>query len=183
MGVTAVVEEGNSSASVDATPRPSDQAPLIGGAVRPDWALGDKLFRAQQYFWCCLSMFINFVMSILLPLVFLLKCATYTGDPRTGADIAAIVVEITGLYFVFDLDYKIMEADSSLETRFRYVIRRQKALGLRPPEERPQHLTRAVGITQLLLDFSVKYLLVFALATSWEAKDGTIIGGIPFQKA
>eukprot|EP00929_Paragymnodinium_shiwhaense_P074073 TRINITY_DN3788_c0_g1_i3.p1 TRINITY_DN3788_c0_g1~~TRINITY_DN3788_c0_g1_i3.p1 ORF type:complete len:524 (+),score=87.43 TRINITY_DN3788_c0_g1_i3:68-1639(+) len=140
---------------------------------RPDWALGDKLFRAQQYFWCILSMTINFSMSLVLPLVFLLRAATYTGDATS------IAIELTSLYFVFDLDTKIMDSDSGLEVRFRYVIKRQKAMGLRPENEHPKLMTRIVGFTQLCLDFSIKYLLLFALATAWEG-EGLVIGGSPY---
>eukprot|EP00929_Paragymnodinium_shiwhaense_P074074 TRINITY_DN3788_c0_g1_i4.p1 TRINITY_DN3788_c0_g1~~TRINITY_DN3788_c0_g1_i4.p1 ORF type:complete len:528 (+),score=84.47 TRINITY_DN3788_c0_g1_i4:68-1651(+) len=158
------------SPNVEASPSERRALTLV---ERPDWALGDKLFRVQQYFWCILSMMINFSMSLLLPLVFLLRAATYTGD------ISSIAIELTSLYFVFDLDTKIMESDSGLEVRFRYVIKRQKAMGLRPENEHPTLMRRIVGFTQLCLDFSIKYLLLFALATAWEGQ-GQVIGGSPF---
>lgn len=172
----ALMESNGPDPAAGSSPPP--QSPRVIGlpedlAKSPEWALGDRLFLIQQYFWCIISMTINFVMSLLLPLVFLLKAATYTGDA------SGIVVEITALYFIFDLDGKIMESDSSLQTRFRYVIKRQKAMGLRPESERPQLMTRVIGVTQLVMDFSVKYLLLFALATAWEG-NGQIIGGNPF---
>lgn len=141
----------------------------------PEWAVDRSMFRKQQYFWCYTSMAINFIMSLALPAVFLMRIATYTGD------IASVAIEITSLYFVVDLDRKIMETDGSLQTRFRYLMKRQLALGQRPEEDKPKVMMKIVGVTQLLLDFSVKYMLLFSLATSWQNnKTGQLIGAHPF---
>eukprot|EP00929_Paragymnodinium_shiwhaense_P014919 TRINITY_DN122906_c0_g1_i1.p1 TRINITY_DN122906_c0_g1~~TRINITY_DN122906_c0_g1_i1.p1 ORF type:complete len:543 (-),score=41.67 TRINITY_DN122906_c0_g1_i1:403-2010(-) len=177
-GATTYEEVETTSPTALMTPRVDGRTPrdlVLMGSGRPDWALTDKLFRGQQYFWCILSMAINFMMSLLLPCVFLLRAATYQGD------VAGIAVQITALYFVFDLDTKIMESDSSLQVRYRYVIKRQKAMGLRPESEHPKTMTRVVGITQLVMDFSVKYLLLFSLGSAWQGgADGQVIGGNPF---
>lgn len=157
----------------------SDAAEALSATINeaaPDWAVDRSLFRKQQYFWCYLAMFINFVMSLALPAVFLIKIATYTGD------IASVAVEITSLYFVCDLDRKIMETDTSLQTRFRYVCKRSLALGQRPEEDKPKLMMKVVGCTQLFMDFSVKYMLLFSLATAWQNnKTGQIIGAHPFH--
>eukprot|EP00929_Paragymnodinium_shiwhaense_P120659 TRINITY_DN92654_c0_g1_i1.p2 TRINITY_DN92654_c0_g1~~TRINITY_DN92654_c0_g1_i1.p2 ORF type:complete len:114 (+),score=19.12 TRINITY_DN92654_c0_g1_i1:2-343(+) len=113
------------------------------------------------------------MISLMLPCVFLLRAATYSGD------VAGIAIQMTALYFIFDLDTRIMESDAGLELRFRYVIKRQRAMGLRPEAEHPRLMTKVVGITQLAMDFSVKYLLLFSLATAWQGADQTI-GGCPY---
>jgi hypothetical protein len=149
---------------------------VIGGlevTLQPDWALDDRLFRYQQFFWCSVSMTCTFLVCIMLPTAFLLKAATYTGN------VESIAVELTALYFIYDLDSRVMESDPQTDLRFRYVIKRQRRQGMRPEEQHPKKMRRCVGIAKLFLDFSLKYIILVALSTSWES-GGRIIGGHTF---
>eukprot|EP00929_Paragymnodinium_shiwhaense_P121291 TRINITY_DN93463_c0_g1_i1.p1 TRINITY_DN93463_c0_g1~~TRINITY_DN93463_c0_g1_i1.p1 ORF type:complete len:490 (-),score=62.13 TRINITY_DN93463_c0_g1_i1:170-1639(-) len=138
----------------------------------PAWALPPWYYRLQMWFWCNLSMCLNAWMCIMLPLAFLLKASTFKGST---ADLA---INITALYFVFELDRQVFESDPSLQLRYRYMIKRQATAGLRHPDERiwPQRMRKAVGLTKIAFDFSFKYVLLAALSAAWRNKDSDYIG-------
>ncbi|CAJ1407981.1 unnamed protein product [Effrenium voratum] len=76
------------------------------------------LDRANRVLWCFVSEAMTSAMSLMLQFCMFMKVATFTGQ------IAQIAVVAVSLYFVFDLDTRIFEADTTLRLRYRQHVRK-----------------------------------------------------------
>lgn len=127
------------------------------------------LIMLNEYFWCIISMLLNFSMSLLLFFCMFLKIATYTGDAQH------VAVVLVSLYFVFELDAKVMESDPKLRPSYRRMV-------LKQTEKRsysPLWLNTIAGLAQTIIASLTPIGLLMLILVSWRSGD-TIIGGDPF---
>lgn len=128
-----------------------------------------SLVTANEYFWCITSMLMNFAMSMLLFFCMFLKIATYTGDAQH------VAVVLVSLYFVFELDGKVMDSDPKLRPSYRRMV-------LKQTEKRsysPLWLNTAASLADTIIAWLTPVGLLSLILVSWRSGD-TIIGGDPF---
>lgn len=97
--------------------------------------------RDPHYFWaqslCVLSLVLNVCSSMMLQACMAMKVSTYTGD------MVEVTICATALYFVFDLDEKVMQTNPSLKDIYRRNVFEQiikdTARRTREEEERQAH--------------------------------------------
>mmetsp|Transcript_99739 Transcript_99739/g.257707 ORF Transcript_99739/g.257707 Transcript_99739/m.257707 type:complete len:492 (+) Transcript_99739:58-1533(+) len=76
--------------------------------------------RCNEVFWCWLSMFLTIIMSIMLQFCMFLTIGTYTGKAEK------VALAVVALYFIFDLDEKVMESDTKLRLKYRRSVDKLK---------------------------------------------------------
>jgi len=129
----------------------------------PQWFI-----MGNEYFWCCLSMFVNVGMSFMLQMAMFLKVATFNGK------IEHVAVVAVSLYFVFELDKKILEADPKLRAKYRKEVLEMTVLR----EYQPTWINSLVLIATALLKATVPIGLLVIVLLSWKNADGgVVIGG------
>ena len=117
---------------------------------RPE--LSGKSANFNEYFWCNVAMFLNVVMSILLELAMFLKVATFTGRFDN------VAMTAVSLYFIFDLDDRVMEADPKLKQRYRRAVAAQTVP--KAPEFRPRLIPIISNISAAFVQVTVPMGLV-----------------------
>lgn len=123
---------------------------------------------ANEYFWCCLSMMVNVSMSFMLQLCMFLKIATFSGK------IEHVAVVAVSLYFVFELDKKILEADPKLRAKYRKEVLEMTVLR----EVQPTWINSFAILAMGLLRATVPLGLLFIVLLSWKNPEmGIVIGG------
>jgi len=132
--------------------------------VAPEW-----LTRANEYWWCCLSMAMNLVMSVILFAAFFLKIATFSGRMDEVATVAV------SLYFVFELDDKIMESDPRIRREYRAAVLRQTE----ELDYKPTWLLAVAGLSASCMSLLTPLALAMVVLISWKS-DELVIGGDPF---
>jgi len=142
----------------DGAPTPEKGSPL--------W--GPTLIKINEVFWCTFSMVMNISMSLMLELAMFLKIATYTGA------IDKVAVVAVSLYFIFDLDDKVMESDPKLKPKYRRAVAKQT----QERDEKPKWLKTLayfmIGVSQLMTPIGLFSIILFA----WRnASTGHVIGG------
>jgi len=135
---------------------------LLNKPKCPDWAIS-----LNETFWCALSMVMNVSMSMLLQICMFLKVATFAD---TMEHVALVAVS---LYFVFDLDDKVMDADPKLKPLYRRNVLRQTE----EREGKPKWVNRLAGTAVLLLKSSVPVGLLFIILSGWKSKTSSVIIG------
>ena len=132
--------------------------------------LSDKSASFNEYFWCTLSMLLNVLMSILLEAAMFLKVATFTGR------IANVAMTAVSLYFIFDLDDRIMEADPKLRQRYRRAVAAQTVPIA--PDKRPRAIPILANVFASIVKLTVPLALIGVVLFAWRRyDDGFIIGG------
>jgi hypothetical protein len=127
-----------------------------------------NLARFNEYFWCCTSMVTNITMSIFLQLAMFLKVATFTG----AIDHVAVVA--VSLYFVFELDSKVLDGDPALRARYRRMVLKQTE----EREYKPTWLCTLAMLADQFLQISVPFGLLAIVMCSWKNQhSGYVIGG------
>lgn len=124
----------------------------------------------SKIFWCMLSMLSNIVMSLSLQVAIYLAVATSHG----GVDKAPLTA--VSIYFIFDLDNKIMDSRPHLQTLYRRHVARCTLLT--DPENDPDFIQYMVGgmriWAQMLTPVGLAAIVLFA----WrEQSTGFVIGG------
>lgn len=127
------------------------------------------IITANEYLWCCLSMACNIMMSFLLFFAMFFKIATFTG--KIG-DVAVIAVS---LYFVFDMDAKVMDSDPKLRPKYRRAVLKQVV----EKPYKPTWLLVIAATSKLMLGMLTPLGLASIVLFSWKSGD-VVIGGDPF---
>jgi len=123
---------------------------------------------ANEYFWCCLSMFVNVGMSFMLQLAMFLKVATFSGK------IEHVAVVAVSLYFVFELDKKVLEADPKLKAKYRKEVLEMTVLR----DYQPTWINSLPLLSIALLRATIPVGMLLIVLVSWKnAELGIVIGG------
>jgi len=147
----------------DAAPRnPSPTPDLPPLPTPPGW-----LIAGNEYVWCCLSQVVNIGMSFLLQLAMFVKVATFTGQ------VGEVAVVAVSLYFVFDLDTKVLDAEPKLKTKYRKAVLEQTAVRSYQPVWMNSFAMASVFVLQTAVPFG----LLGIILCSWKNGDGIVIGG------
>lgn len=137
----------------------------------PEWVL-----NYLEKVMCLVSIVASVGSALLLQLCMFMKVATFQGD------IINIAVVTMSLYFVFDLDKKVMESDPKLIPMYTRFI------GLLSEKEdfEPIWVKRIASIGVAFMQFLQPFGLAMIVLVSWKAvggpNHGTIIGADPFQQ-
>jgi hypothetical protein len=137
----------------------------------PTWIL-----EGNEFFWCALNITLTCFSSVVLMLCMFLKVATFEGD------IMNIAVVAVSLYFVFDLDDKVMQSDPKLRPRYRRIVLKQTEAVPNPPK-----WIKSVSLHTIeLLNMAIPLGLMGIVLISWKGTDAKgapiIIGGDPFKQ-
>mmetsp|Transcript_11668 Transcript_11668/g.17517 ORF Transcript_11668/g.17517 Transcript_11668/m.17517 type:complete len:109 (+) Transcript_11668:1-327(+) len=108
-------------------------------------------------------------MSILLFLAMFLKIATFTGAVD---DVSLVAVS---LYFIFELDGKVMDSDPKLRPSYRRAVLRQT---IEKPYK-PTWLLVIAGMCKSFMEHLTPLGLGMIILISWKS-DSFTIGGDPF---
>lgn len=125
---------------------------------------------ANEHFWCWLSMIVNISTALLLQVTIFLKIATYKDQ------IDHIVIATVSLYFVSDLDEKIMSSEIQLRSRY------SRAVGKLTEQQsyQPRWMMCIAALTIAVMRFAVPVGLLGIFAASWRNRaTGHIIGSWP----
>jgi len=123
--------------------------------------------RINQDVWCTISLLVNIAMSFMLQIVMFIKVATFTGA------VDGIAVVAVSLYFIFDLDDKVFDADPKLRQRYRRAVLKQTE-----ETEGPKYIMRMGQMSKCLLEASVPFGLLGIVLLSWKnTENGDVIGG------
>lgn len=134
----------------------------------PQW-----LLNRHEQFWGLLNMLLTCFSSVLLMLAMFMKVATFTGD------IMNIAVIAVSLYFVFDIDDKVMDSDPMLRPRYRRIVLKQTE----KTEKDPVWIKRMASFTVFCIKTSIPLGLFMIVLVSWKSTSSSmVIGGDPFQK-
>lgn len=129
------------------------------------------MVMVNEYVWCTFSMVMNISMSVMLQLVMFLKVATFTGTMESVAVVAI------SLYFVFDLDTKVMEIDPKLKPKYRRQVVAQTV----ERDYKPMWLMKMAAVAIALVRATVPFGLLGIVLFSWRHREtGMVIGGDPF---
>jgi len=142
---------------------------LVPQSMVSKMIIGPKTITLNEYFWCLFSMTMNIVMSFLLFLAMFFKIATFTGQVQ---DVALVAVS---LYFVFDLDGKVMDSDPKLRPKYRHAVLKQTV----EKEYKPQWLLRVGAVSKGAMSMVTPIGLMMIVLISWKSDD-QVIGGDPF---
>jgi len=123
-----------------------------------------------KVFWCTVSMAANIVMSLALQVGMYLTIATFKGSPDR-APLTAVA-----LYFIFDLDNKIMDSHPKLKTLYRRHVLRCTVAGTDDPYF-VKYMAGGMRImAQMLGPMGLGAIVLF----SWQERStGFTIGGSP----
>merc|ERR1712093_664645 len=98
-----------------------------------------------------------------------LKIATYTGNISEVATVAV------SLYFIFDLDAKVMDSDPKLRPRYRLTVLKQTL----EKDYKPYWLLTMSAVAKSIMGLFTPFGLAMILLVSWKNGD-QVIGGDPF---
>jgi hypothetical protein len=147
--------------------------------VPPQW-----LLNWNEFVWCLVNMFVTCISSVMLMLGMYMKVATFTGDTMN------IAIVTVSLYFVFDLDDKIMDSDPNLRPRYRRMVLKQTV----KTTNDPRYLKVMASFTVGLIKATIPLGLLMITVVSWRQvlnADGSpvapgqkpiIIGSDPFHQ-
>jgi len=146
------------------------KAPIVDQKVIiPQW-----IVEWNEFFWCALNITLTCFSSVVLMVCMFLKVATFEGD------IMNIAIVAVSLYFVFDLDDKVMESDLKLRPRYRRIVLKQTE----PVPNPPRWIKSVCSHTIQLLEMAIPLGLLGIILISWkgDGPNGIIIGGDPFKQ-
>jgi hypothetical protein len=163
----AAKEEAEKEASALAK---GDLSSVAGMIPQPsEW-----IINLNEKFWIILGMTVNIIMSYGLVACMYIKVATFSGDM---ADIAIVTV---ALYFVSDLDEKVLEANPKMKKLYGKQVLAQTEVN----DEKPVWIKKVIGLACHGLDLSVPLGIAFIALFSWKGLDAhgqeLVIGGDPF---
>jgi hypothetical protein len=158
----------------DKSPREggNESKPLLDGGGLPKIPLPkipESVITLNEYFWCCLSFACNVAMSFLLFFAMFLKIATYTGA------ISKVAIVAVALYFVFDLDGKVMDSDPKLRPKYRHAVLKQTV----EKEHKPMWLLKLAATAKSVIGLLTPCGLAVIVLIAWKS-DAEIIGGDSF---
>jgi hypothetical protein len=132
-----------------------------------------RVFAWYEFVFCLIGLTVCIVSSTMLMLAMFLKIATFQGN------VGNIAVVAVSLYFVFDLDNKIMESSPTLKMEYRREVLEQTVVLEKKPLWIKQAGSYAIGFVSHLGQLG----LVMIVLISWQQKlpFGTVlIGGDPY---
>merc|ERR1712083_1012530 len=107
---------------------------------------------------CCgINILLTCLSSVLLMVAMFMKVATFQGD------ILNITVVAVSLYFVFELDDKVMDSDPKLRPRFGSVVLKQSC----EQEYKPTWINTIAAYTSHLIKLSIPFGLFMIVFISW----------------
>jgi hypothetical protein len=156
-------EEPAGAAPAPASEEGSGTPLVLPKPTLPPWAIS-----LNENFWCTVSLLLNIGMSSLLYCAMFLKIATFTG----AVDQVAVVA--VALYFIFDLDGKVMEADPKLKTRYRRAVVKQTV----EKPNKPTYIRKIGNFAQTFIVATVPLGLIAIIMFGWKnPATGQSIGG------
>ncbi|CAE7189139.1 unnamed protein product [Symbiodinium sp. CCMP2456] len=124
----------------------------------------------NEFIWCNVAMGLNVLMSVMLEFCMFLKVATYTGR------IGNVAMTAVSLYFIFDLDDRVMEADPKLRQKYRRAVAAQTEPKLK--EQHPWMIPTIASLSAAFVNLTVPLGLIGIVLIAWKReKDGFVIGG------
>lgn len=124
----------------------------------------------NEFIWCNVAMGLNVLMSVMLEFCMFLKVATYTGR------IGNVAMTAVSLYFIFDLDDRVMEADPKLRQKYRRAVAAQTEPKLK--EHHPWMIPTIASLSAAFVNLTVPLGLIGIVLIAWKReKDGFVIGG------
>jgi len=133
-----------------------------------------RFVKINAGFWVSISMFMNITMTLLLQLVMILKVATYHEKIQ---DVALVCVS---LYFIFDLDDKVMETTPGLKVRYGHAVQKLTMHQFFDPSWMYRVGMSAIYFSRRLTMVGLWVIIV----VGWKsrANPGLFIGGDPFSQ-
>mmetsp|Transcript_13200 Transcript_13200/g.24387 ORF Transcript_13200/g.24387 Transcript_13200/m.24387 type:complete len:462 (+) Transcript_13200:85-1470(+) len=132
--------------------------------------MGETSIYINEVLWCSVSMILNVGMSIMLELAMFLQVATFTGE------VSDVAITAVSLYFIFDLDDKVMEADPKLRLRYRRAVAKQTEE--KPSERHPWLMPMLASVSAALVKLTVPFGLLGIVLFAWSSKQTKfVIGG------
>mmetsp|Transcript_53922 Transcript_53922/g.99630 ORF Transcript_53922/g.99630 Transcript_53922/m.99630 type:complete len:462 (-) Transcript_53922:67-1452(-) len=132
--------------------------------------MGETMIYVFEVFWCSISMLLNIVMSIMLELAMFLQVATFTGE------VSDVAITAVSLYFIFDLDDKVMEADPKLRLKYRRAVAKQTEE--KPGEHHPWIMPLLASTSAAFVKLTVPFGLLGIVLFAWANKQSKfVIGG------
>jgi len=160
----------------------------VGGVSVPMPQPPHCVIWSNEHFFCGLSVFLNAIMSVELQVVMFLKVATFTGN------IQGIAMVALSLYFVFDLDDKVMEGDARLRPMYRRQVLQMTEETVHPAENPdpssappqivpPLWVNRIAGIMVAASRCMTPFGLLGIVLLSWRSvgDPSIVIGGDGFH--
>jgi len=136
----------------------------------PGW-----IINLNEKFWLIVGMVVNIIMSYGLVACMYIKVATFSGDM---ADIAIVTV---ALYFVSDLDKKVLEANPKMQKLYGKKVLEHTVVN----DQKPVWIKKAIGVAVHGLELSIPVGIAFICLFAWKGLDGRgqdiVIGGDPFS--
>jgi hypothetical protein len=162
----------------------SKVAPLLDKAALPKIKPPQWILNWNEFGWCLVNMAVTCISSVCLMAAMYMKVATFQGD------VTNIAIVTAALYFVFDLDEKVMDSSPTLRPRFRRQVLKQTVKTKKDPRWAKTMASYTVGI----INATIPLGLLMIMIVSWRSilnADGTpfhagqkpsIIGGNPFHQ-
>lgn len=148
---------------------------LIKDTAPPLWVI-----KWNERIWGVINLLVVCWVSVVLQLAIFMKVATFTGD------IMNISLIATALYFVFDIDDKVMQSDPKLDRRFkRHII---KLTVMKDPNE--WLFIKKIGAFFIgIIDALTPFGLLMIITIGWKqvteiapGQQAIIIGGDPLAQ-
>jgi hypothetical protein len=158
------------------------EAELLAEIAPPQW-----LLDWNEFVWGLVNTFVTNVSAVMLMIAMLMKVATFSGD------IMNIALVTVSLYFVFELDNKVMDSDPNLRGRFRREVLKQTE-DVVPPPRVAMLVKQASSLTIAFINAMIPFGLLMIITFSWRqvldaaglplrpGEKFTIIGADPFKQ-
>mmetsp|Transcript_12211 Transcript_12211/g.27641 ORF Transcript_12211/g.27641 Transcript_12211/m.27641 type:complete len:453 (-) Transcript_12211:35-1393(-) len=132
--------------------------------------MGETAIYINEVLWCSLSMLLNVGMSLMLEFAMFVQVATFTGE------VSDVALTAVSLYFIFDLDDKVMESEPKLRLRYRRAVAKQTEE--KPAERHPYLMPVIASISAALVKLTVPFGLLGIVLFAWSSKQTKfVIGG------
>merc|ERR1711957_179051 len=119
------------------------------------------IIELNEKLWVISALLVEILMSFGLVACLFVKVATFTGDM---ADIAIVTVS---LYFVADLDQKVLEASPGLKKKYGKMVLKQTVRN----ESNPKWIYRLANFFIHILQMSVNLGIAFICLFAWKGVD------------
>jgi len=177
----AAAEEGKSPgepiASTEEPEEKKEEEPALGAGKKPH--LDPTIIWLIKLAWCMAGLFSDIIMSTLLLFSMVIKVATFTGQIQ---DIALVMVS---LYFVFNLQYQILDTDPNIKLEYMKAVKGLTVETEHNISKVVMHVKeRVAAIMLIFVSFIGPIGLAIIVLAAWHDKQsptGCIIGIDPFK--
>jgi len=180
----AAAEEGKSpgepiaSTGEEAKEEEEPEEEALGAPSKQCW-IHPRVIWLNKLGWCIAGLFSDILMSTLLLFSMVLKVATFTGQIQ---DIALVMVS---LYFVFNLQYQILDTDPNIKLMYMKAVKELTEETQHSLSKLIMHVKERVAAIMLIaVSFIGPIGLAIIVLAAWHDKKsptGCIIGVDPFK--